>query len=224
MKIENIKNAKAHTRYVLADGSQVPGVTTVLGVLNKPALVPWANKLGLAGVDVSKYVDALAEVGQIAHYLILSHLRSEKPELSDYAPSQVDKAENSFLSFLEWSKQHELKPLLQETPLVSEILRFGGTPDFFGLVDGVHEVIDFKSGKAIYDEHICQIAAYEHLVSEKQNVLVDRLRILQIGRDESEGFSERVITEWSTPWLIFKHCLAIYNLKKDNDKRSIKRA
>src|SRR3990167_1945992 len=105
MKIENVKGAKAHTRYVLPDGTQVPGVTTVLGVLNKPALIKWANNLGLVGVDSSKYVDALAEVGTIAHYLILCHLRNEKPVLEDYAPSQVDKAENSLLSFLEWEKQ-----------------------------------------------------------------------------------------------------------------------
>ena len=54
------KGARQHTVYKLASGARVPGVTTVLSVLNKPALVPWANKLGLEGIDVRKYVDALA--------------------------------------------------------------------------------------------------------------------------------------------------------------------
>ena len=37
------KVSQAHTVYKTADGIRVPGVTTVLGVLNKPALIKWAN-------------------------------------------------------------------------------------------------------------------------------------------------------------------------------------
>jgi len=51
------KKTKAHTRYYLADGTLVPGSTTVCGVLNKPALVRWANQLGLQGIDSTKYTD-----------------------------------------------------------------------------------------------------------------------------------------------------------------------
>ena len=51
------KRAKAHTAYKTAGGQRVPGVTTVLGVINKPALVPWANQLGLQGINSSTYVD-----------------------------------------------------------------------------------------------------------------------------------------------------------------------
>ena len=43
--------SKAHQRYKLADGTQVPGVTTITGQLNKPALIIWANRLGLQGID-----------------------------------------------------------------------------------------------------------------------------------------------------------------------------
>ena len=44
------KKANAHTQYKLVDGTKVPSVTTVLGILNKPALVKWANNLGLQGI------------------------------------------------------------------------------------------------------------------------------------------------------------------------------
>lgn len=56
------KVTKAHTRYYLSDGTLVPGATTVTGLLNKPALVKWANNLGLQGIDSSKYVDKAARV------------------------------------------------------------------------------------------------------------------------------------------------------------------
>ena len=39
------KVTKTHTRYYLQDGTLVPGSTTVTGLLNKPALVKWANNL-----------------------------------------------------------------------------------------------------------------------------------------------------------------------------------
>lgn len=217
MKIENIKKAKAHTRYALADGTQVPGVTTVLGVLSKPALVPWANKLGLAGIEVGKYVDALAEVGTIAHAMILAHLKDETFDAWEYPPNLVDKAENCLLSYFEWEKQHKIQPIICESPRVSEDYHYGGTPDFFGYVDGIPTLLDFKTGKGIYEEYFYQLAAYQELLDEHR---IDRAMILQIGRDETEGFSTKEVKDLSREWEIFEHCLAIYELKKSNGKRA----
>lgn len=33
---------KVHTKYISKDGEQVPGVTTILGILSKPALIHWS--------------------------------------------------------------------------------------------------------------------------------------------------------------------------------------
>src|SRR3990167_1937583 len=123
-------------RYQLKDGTLVPGVTTVLGVISKPALISWANRQGLAGIDTTKYVDSLAAVGTAAHLLIQAHLTKTEPDLSDFTPNQVSLAENALLSFMEWTKGRELETILSETPLVCEDCRFGGTPDWHGLIDG----------------------------------------------------------------------------------------
>ena len=64
-------------RYRLLDKSIVPGVTTILNVLSKPALVPWANKLGLQGIEVGKYVDALGEIGTLAHLMVENYLNTK---------------------------------------------------------------------------------------------------------------------------------------------------
>ena len=220
MKIEEVaaKKSRAHTRYKLADGTLVPGVTTVLGVLNKPALVPWANKLGLAGINVGQYVDTLAEIGQLGHAMILAHLEGTKPDLSEYSKNLIDKAENCLLSYFEWEKQHKLEPRCCEIPLVSHLYKFGGTPDFNGLVDGIPTLLDFKTGRAIYDEYFYQLAAYRQLIVENElNVDMFPLRgiILQIGRDETEGFSTKEVKTWSREWEIFKACLRIYELKRE---------
>lgn len=201
------------TIYKLADGTRVPGVTTFLGVLNKPALIKWANNLGLQGIDSTKYVDSLADVGTLAHSMILAHLKKEELDTSDYSQSQIDLASNSFLSYLEWEKHHKIEPILIETPLVSEEYRFGGTPDLLAKVDGVSTLIDFKTSKAIYPEHLIQVSAYWGLILEHGHT-VDKAMILRIGRDESEGFEVKPVVALTTNWEIFTHCLAIYELQK----------
>ena len=94
--------AQAHTQYKFLDEGKeiiVPSVTTVLGQLAKPALIPWANKLGLQGIDVAKYVDLTAEAGSLAHKMILDFFKNEKTDTSEYSKDIIEKAENAFLSF-----------------------------------------------------------------------------------------------------------------------------
>ena len=208
---------KTHTIYKLADGTRVPGVTTFLGVLNKPALIKWANKLGLEGIDSTEYVDNLSDVGTLAHRMILTYLKKEKLDTSDYSESQIALAKNSFASYLEYSKHYKIEPVLVETPLVSEQYRFGGTPDLLAMIDGVCTLVDFKTSKAIYPEALIQVAAYATLVME-HGYGVDKAMILRIGRDESEGFEVKPVKALRTNWEIFSHCQAIYELQKQVKK------
>jgi len=204
---------KAHQKYYLKDGTLVPGTTTILSVLAKPALIKWANNLGLKGIDSNKYRDEKAEIGTLAHYLIECELKGQTPDTSDYSKNQIDQAENSLLSFYEWMKNHKLEVIGSEMQLVSEKYRYGGTVDCFGILDGVPTLIDFKTSNAIYPEMLHQLAAYKQLLKEN-GYEVKKARILRIGRDETEGFEERLCTNLKLHWEIFKHCLAIYNLQK----------
>ena len=69
MKDKLKKASKAHIRYKLKDGTVVPGATTITGLLNKPFLITWANRLGLEGIDSTKYRDAAADIGTLAHQI-----------------------------------------------------------------------------------------------------------------------------------------------------------
>lgn len=210
---ESAKKAQKHIVYKKKDGTIVAGVTTILGELAKPALLVWANNIGLQGIIMSKYVDALANIGKLGHYLILCHLKNESPELSDYSKNEIDKAENCFLKYLEWEKGKVIEPILLETPVVTEQLSYGGTPDFYGKIDGVLTVMDFKTSNEIFDDMLYQVAAYTHLL-EHQGYKVEQVKILQIGRDEVEGFGEKTLQDWFLYFDIFKLALEIYNLKK----------
>lgn len=215
MSDKEIKKAsKAHTIYKLLDGTRIPGTTTILGVMNKPALVSWANKLGLEGIDSSKYVDATARIGTLAHYLVQCDLTGQKPDTSEYGATEIDKAENALLSYYEWKKSRNIVPMENEMPLVSEKHRYGGTIDCYCQIDGYTWLLDFKTGKAIYPEMLVQLAAYRQLLIEN-GYFVDKAKILRIGRDETEGFEERTITDFAKHWSVFEHCLEIYRLQKE---------
>ena len=207
---------KAHAKYSLQDGTLVPGVTTVLGILNKPALVPWANKLGLQGIEVGKFVDDKAAIGTLAHQMIADYLRGETTDTSEYSKMQIEQAENSILSFLEWEKSHKLNPILIEQPMVSERHGFGGTVDLVATINDDPELclIDFKTSKGIFPEMFVQVAAYRELALEHE-LDVRKVRILRIGRTDDEGFEDKPVNHLAQRWELFLHCLAIYNLQKE---------
>jgi hypothetical protein len=213
-KPEFAKRAKAHTVYKLADGTRVPGTTTITGLLAKPALIKWANNLGLEGIDSNKYVDAAATVGTLAHEMVEAYLRKERLDLTLYSPDDIKRARRAFRKFVVWSKSVNLRPLFLERPMVSEMQRFGGTIDFYGDRNGVPTLIDFKTSKALYPEHLLQVAAYALLLHSNDFEVRD-VYILRIGRDEGEGFEERKVDQIGKRWELFKHLLEVYRLRKE---------
>jgi hypothetical protein len=202
--------------YRLADGTKVPGVTTILKVLDKSNyLIPWANRLGFDGVDAGKYRDEKGMVGTLAHAMILAHLKGESPDSYDNSQREIDQAENAYLKFCEWKKQHDLEPIMVEGGLVSEVFRFGGTMDYYGKIDGVPTLLDFKTGANLYPEMWYQMAGYTILLHEQGHNIEQRI-LLNIGRDETENFIEakRSGPSLEDEVLIFRCCLDIYNAKK----------
>ena len=205
---------KAHTVYKLEDGTRVPGTTTITGLLNKPYLIKWANNLGLEGIDSSKYTDEAAAIGTLAHAMVQAHLQKDELNMDQYSKIQIDHAENSLISFFEWKSRHLVDPILCETPMVSEELKYGGTLDCYCMLDGEPVLLDIKTGKAVYEEYFVQLAAYRNLLEERGHP-VNRCMILRIGRDETEGFEERTVTDTSKYFEIFRNLLNVYYIKKE---------
>lgn len=209
---------KIHTVYKTADGKRVPSVTTILNVLSKPALMHWAWQMGCEGKDYRKERDAKADIGTGIHNYILSHHKKEKPDLSEYNEEEISQIENGFLKYLDWEKEHPVDEIIcVEKPMVSEIFKFGGTADLIAKSNGTTILVDYKSGKAIYPEMAYQLAAYIKL-AEGYAYKIENARILRVGRDEDEGFEERVFTNLEKQWKLFIHCLEIYNLQKEIGK------
>jgi len=138
-------------------------------------------------------------------------------DLSDYTANQIEAAENSVLSFLAWEEENPIERVYWvEKPLVSNVQQFGGTADIYCRINGKNELIELKTGKGIYPEHIWQVAV-QKLLCEQNDYPVDRCRVLNIPRSEDESFLEHILTdkEIRIGQEIFLHCLAIYYLKKE---------
>ncbi len=81
--VDVANKTKIHTVYKTKDGQRVPSVTTILGILNKPALLDWAWRCGCDGINYKAIRDNAADIGTLAHYMIMTYLRGEKPDTSE---------------------------------------------------------------------------------------------------------------------------------------------
>ena len=146
--------------------------------------------------------------------MIQANLQNEEINEDEYSKVQLDLAENAVLSFFEWKGKHNIEPIFCEEPLVSDNLRYGGTVDCYCKLDGKPTLLDFKTGKAIYDEYFVQLAAYKALLEEAGHP-VEEVRILRVGRSEDEGFEERSVPNTEPYFRIFKDLLDVYYAKKE---------
>ncbi len=216
------KKARTHTVYKNAAGKRVPGVTTITGVLDKPALVFWANKLGLEGIDSRTYVDDLAGIGTCGHAMIEAHIKSlingEKvePDLGVFTGDQIALAENVYIKFLSWEKEVNPKYIGSELKLVSEKMQVGGTLDIYCSINGLRTLVDLKTSKAVYQDHHLQVAGGYEPILEDNGLKVEDVRILRIGRDESEGDREYLgVPNRKGFQELFQLCYQIYKKKQE---------
>lgn len=211
------EKVEAHQRYKLQDGSIVPGSTTILSVIGKgDALVGWANRLGLQGIDSRKYNEEAKAIGTLAHYLVECDARGTEPNLKDYTANQIERASHSFKTWQRFKEGKTLEPVLIEGRLVSEEHRYGGTVDWYGKLDGTPTLIDCKTSSGIYMEHKAQTASYVKLLREN-GYTVKRAIVLRLGRNEDDDGGETHelgMKEAGICWQIFQQAHAIYELRK----------
>ena len=210
-RIYTIPTEKEHTIYKDANGNMLPGTTTVLSILAKPALYQWYFKMGKAGENPFKKKDNAADIGTIAHAFVMCHLKGWELDTSNLVPANVSTAENCVLSYYEWEKGQELKPILIESELVNG--EWGGTVDLYAELNGEPCLIDFKTSSGIYVDMSYQLAAYTQLLKDN-GYPVSRAIILNIGKDENSDFQTKSWTNLDRELEIFRNCLNIYRLTR----------
>ncbi len=185
---------KSHVVYKNKDGKRLPGVTTVLGILAKPALLYWAWGLGRDGKKLDESRQVAADIGTVAHALCEAHLRGMELDRDNIAPDIVRKAETSFLRFLDWWDREQLEVVHVELPMVSESMQVGGTLDILAKrQDNRRVLVDLKSSKSIYDEMLLQAATYAAIYEEVTSEPVAEIFIVRIGKELDDDLEIRPV-------------------------------
>ena len=212
------KSTQAHIRYRTKGGILVPGVTTVLAQLAKPALIHWAWKLGMEGQDYRKVRDQAAGIGTVSHYMVECDIKCLKPDLSQFLNSSVDGANVSFGMYLDWKSETGIAFDHSEVQLVSERYLYGGTLDALGKMPSrKRRLVDVKTSKGIYDEYIYQLMAYWACWDENNpNDKIDEACLLVLGK-EKPSCTPHMVTWDEEAFEIFLHLRDIYALQKKGD-------
>jgi len=194
--VYRLDQTKAHTRYRLASGEIVPGVTTVLGLLDKPALLKWAWNCGRDGIDIEKARDSAASVGTICHARIEAWLRGMDFDAANVSHEFIERSTIGFTRFVDWWRSQELTVEACELKLISERLRVGGTADILAKrPNGRRLLIDVKTANGIYREQRIQVATYAAMWEEVTMTpldvfsgapMIDEVWIVRVGKDEAD--------------------------------------
>jgi hypothetical protein len=206
--------------YTNAAGNTVPGATDITGrYKDSGALLHWAHKQGAAGLPL--YERSPLDIGSAVHKmceldLIGASDREIQASLHNYlsAPNHLQMAHTSFAAFRQWREQCRVRPLAQETSLVSERYQYGGTPDLVAIVNNGIGLVDFKTGKAVYNEMKVALAAHGNLWNEaRPTQKLDSFHLIVLPKDGGP-FQHHAYGELDREWEIFRHWLAAYNLEK----------
>lgn len=221
--------------YAAGDGLPIPGATTPIGLLAKPALVGWAGKTcteiawkaGKAGQPLPKWTDILygkrddaASAGTLCHEAAEAYVHGLP--LPTFPETDVGKkAWQAFENFVHWLDASALKITPHERPLVSEQYRYGGTPDATAELSGKTYLADYKTGSGgIYPEVVIQMGAYRQLLLEAEGIQIAGAHVIRFGR-ETPDFHHAYFAPDALDigWDIFRHLLAMYQPLKDLEKR-----
>lgn len=211
-KTKLVRNAP-HQKYHLADGTQVPGGSTICKIGDDAgALIHWAWNLGREGKDYRKERDKAADIGTIAHFLIECYLNGQVADLEDYIQSDIDKALVCYNKFADWWHEQNLEKVATEIQLVNEPYKYGGTIDLIANdKDGNHILIDFKTSKKISDSYWRQCAGYAQLWNENNfGKRITKYAIVRIGKEDEGDFEVVWKDDLSKEWFVFQKQVDLY--------------
>lgn len=207
--------------YKLADGTRVPGVTTVIGRFKEAGpLMDWAWNEGREGRDYRETRQGAADIGTCAHAMVEADIHGIQFDPSPFPPEIAKAAQQPFEAYCKWRDQSRMMPVATEVYLVSETLRVGGCMDAI-MVDDQLCVGDWKSSNAIYGDMLIQLAAYRGLWEEAfpDRPLTGGFHLVRFAKDHPD-FEHRYFGELEEAWRAFKMMRDLYEIDKGLKKRA----
>lgn len=175
-----------HAYFWKEKGLFVPGATSVLGILDKPALIQWAANKASEHVEAnlqpgaskeeikrvcaeakSRHVRLKEEGGEVGHSV---HELAHKLFLGQPIVVPDDKAtKNGLIAIQEWLRSNDVRPIDIEQICFSKLAYFAGTFDLLCSLNGKLTLCDLKTSNFVYDEHKMQLGGYRFAWEEEHH-------------------------------------------------------
>lgn len=215
----------------------VYGVTSIVGVIGKPALIYWAvnqcidnlKSIWEAGksydeIEIIKALETAknihtekknqsATIGELAHKWIENYIKSKIEGKEPPAPPLNEQLKNSIDAFLKWEKENNVEWLESERKIYSKKYDYAGTLDAEAKVNGELAIIDFKTSNGIYDDYFLQVAAYIQARKEETGQDYKGAYIVRIGKDGELEVKE--LDDFEKHLRAFLGALEIYKWQQD---------
>lgn len=213
--------AKNHYYFADAEGKKkYTGITTVLGTLAKPMLIPWAAKMAVEYIE-KNCKPMFGDAGDAGYFVALPQLEEaknahskKKEKAGEHGTSMhslVEQWVNDCLTqnsgspiehmieyaepikaFVVWAVENVDHFLFSERPVHSKSLFLAGTIDFGAVLKSGKRVIgDLKTGSNIYYEAILQCEAYQLLAEEEGDEKYQGSVIVLLAKDGTFQIQER---------------------------------
>lgn len=224
----------------ISEDQRLPSVTTVLSIISKPALIPWATNTALASVrevlvaqlakepvwavneeTIDTWIaearkrpdtvrDEAADLGTRAHIYIDRLLRGG--ELLELTPD----IEPSINAFWAWYEATGLDAEITEYPLYSLTYLYAGTLDARATRDGRKVILDWKTSSGIYDEMALQAAAYWNADGEMTGEWADEVWIIRFPKKvEKKPFEARKVADPQAAFRGFTSALDLWRTMRE---------
>ena len=197
------------------DGKPLTGVTTILGVINKPALVAWASKMAVehikgnspwdeaqsvylvseSALDDAKQAhrrkkEDAGEKGTDLHALVEEYVKmciAANTTAITFPPSDLPKFE-PIVEFIRWAQTNKIRFLESEKRMYSRNWRLAGTADLIFEKEGKKYIGDVKTYAKIWDRvPFFQCAGYANFYEEMSEGKdhIDGYCVLRLSKDGS---------------------------------------
>jgi len=189
-KVEQI-NTDSGRYYQTPSGVRYPSITTVVGMMNKKAIMEWRKRVGEE--EANRISSKAASRGTRVHSICEDYLNN------------VDIYSKKY-SIIDLESFSRLRPIfdtnidnihIQETRLYSDYLEVAGTVDCVAEYNGKLSIIDFKTAlkpksKDYITNYFCQASAYAVMYEERTGIPVSQIVIIiSVDDEQPQVFIEK---------------------------------
>lgn len=222
------------------DDKPLMGVTTVLSVISKPALIQWSANMAvdyiIANSTLNKFGDDILDYevkeetlkeARTAHrkkkekagdWGTAVHLAVEEWIKENKEPTELDeKGLEVFAKFKEWATENKVEFLESEKHIWSKELWIGGIVDLVFKMDGKKYIGDIKTSSGIYNEAFFQMGAY-HLCLEEMNEAEDVEGYIVINLKKDGKMDLKMANDMKLNQDAFKNALGLYKIINSLEK------